>query len=232
MVLILPVGRSTTSKDRLRIRTVFTPRKPVVGSARLFNAQMMAARRGSNRVPRLASRRRHPRVCPSARVISLSTMIRLKRANRSPPISSTTARRNHGCSNESGILNQRSTTRTPSMPALKMPHCSVQPTVVKRGLNFPDCAGTAPGLSGNRALAACACTRSFWITRTGNGSLWPSRQRAHFAVTTAVQRGSQSIVASIHNTFPIRPPRWATAFITLHSILQIRMCCLCRSTGT
>jgi hypothetical protein len=71
-----------------------------------------------------------------------------------PRISSMTARRNHGCSSESGILNLHSTIRTLSMPALKTPHCSSQQTVVKPGQNFLDCAVTARELSGNRALVA------------------------------------------------------------------------------
>jgi hypothetical protein len=124
------------------------------------------------------------------------------------------------------------TTQTPFMPALKMPRCSNQPTAAKRGKNLPDYAATAPAPSGNRALAVCACTRSFWIQRIENGSSWPSRQRVHSAVTTAAQPGNQSIRACTHNTFPIRLQRWATVFITWQCILQIRICCLCRSIGT
>ena len=60
-------------------------------------------------------------------------------------------------------------------------------------MNFRDCAATAPDLSGNRAPAACACTRLFWIPGIGKGSLWPSPPRVRFAVTTAAQRGNRSI---------------------------------------
>jgi hypothetical protein len=82
--------------------------------------------------------------------------------------------------------------------------CFVRPTAVRRGRNFPDCAATAPDLSGNRAPAACACTRLFWIPRIANGSLLPSPPRVRFAVTTAARRGNRSIRDCTRNTFPIR----------------------------
>src|SRR5262249_10886827 len=149
-----------------------------------------------------------PRVCPRARVISLSTILRWKPANHLRPISSTTAHQNHGSSNEFGILNLRSTTQTPSMRALKMPHCFAPPTVVKRGMNFPDCAAMAQEPSGNQEPAVCVCTRSFWIRRIVTGYLLPSPLRVHFVLTTVVQPGNQSIGDCIHSTFRIRRQKW------------------------
>ena len=49
------------------------------------------------------------------------------------------------------------------MPASKTPPCSARPTAARRGRSLPDCAATAPALSGSRAPAGCACTRSFSI---------------------------------------------------------------------
>ena len=73
-------------------------------------------------------------------------------------------------------------------------------------------------LSGSRAPAGCACTRSFSIRATRNESSSPSRRRARSAPTTAARRGSRSTAACIRNTFPIRPPRSATAFIASRCI--------------
>ena len=187
------------------MRIVFMPRKPAAGLARSFNAQMMAARRGFSPAPPPASPRPHRRACRKAKAISLSTILHLKPANRSLRINSMTARRNRGCSNESGILSLRSTIRTQCMRALKTRRCSNRPMVVKPGTNFQDCAATARELSGNQAPAACACTRLFWIQRIEIESLLPSPRRVRFALTTAARPGNLLTKDYTRNTFRIRP---------------------------
>ena len=60
------------------------------------------------------------------------------------------------------------------------------------GRSCPGCAATAPGRTGSRAPAACACTRSSSTRATRTGSSSPSPPRARSAPTTAARPGSRS----------------------------------------
>src|SRR6185369_12493421 len=106
-VPISRAGRSITSKAHLWIRIAFTLRKPVVGSGRSFNVQMMAVRVGSNPELPPANLQQRPRVCPKAKAISLFMTLRQKPENHSRHISFMTVRQSHGYSKESGISNLR-----------------------------------------------------------------------------------------------------------------------------
>ena len=131
---------------------------------RRFNARMMAARHGS----RLATNS-HTMACPAHTC-------------------GTTARNIPG--NSSALELQRSLTDPDrATPEWKTPRCSAPPMGDRPGMNFPDCARRRE-ISGNRALAECACTRSFSIQAILNECLSPFLLRVHSAPMMAARHGT------------------------------------------
>ena len=227
-----PAGRSITSRARPSIRIASTPRKPAAGSGRSFSAPTTAAKRGTSRARRRASRPRRPTACPRARATSSSTT---RRRETGKPL--TTHQWYDGTQHPWEF--KRVWHLEPSLTDPDTVYAGVEDAAIfrstdggKAGTSWPACAATARAAMVARRRrhgpahdpARSEQSRAHLHRHLGGRRL-PHRRRRQDLEADQPRPASRS-------TSPIRTPRSATACTASRCTPRGRTCCSCRSTGT